>query len=946
MMDEIVHERSSQRGAFRLSSSTSPETDLEYRLALHNAVGRVSRAIVADDDPSVESVLETLAVALRAGRAFVASSIDDGVAWRVTHEWCADGAPALKDELGRVETATTSWWTDAAGGGDVVSIEDVSQLPAAADTEREMLAGFGVCALISVPLRTTAGSTEVLVFGDLRAPRAWSEVDKEALRLVRDMLSGFRERKQRWDGFRQNEARHLALLDGIPDMILRMDRDGTYLDYKAAHHFDPVVPPEQFLGKKMEEILPRAVAIAELEQVRMALDTGEIQVTEIELEPQGELRYYECRVVPHGDSEVLKIVRDITEEKRAKMELEESRARNQALVEALPDMILRIHRDGTYLDYHPSLEFEPLVAPADFIGKKVGEVLPPNLAAIAMSAIERALATGEIQRNEYERDYEGETKAFESRYVASGEDEVTVIIRDLTNRKRAEKALREKEERYRLFFEDDLTADFIATPDGTIEFCNAAFVKTFGFENNEAPIGTRFDALCPDEMAREAFWIEFNKEGRLHRYETELRRLDGKPVYTIGNFNGLRSEGGVMTQIYGYIFDNTERRALEEQLRQSQKMQAVGRLAGGVAHDFNNLLTAISGYSQLLRMRLSPDNPLRADTEEIIKASDRATSLTRQLLAFSRKQVLQPSVLDLNGVVADMNKMLRRLIGEDVELVTDLTPGLAPIKVDPGGVEQIIMNLVINARDAMPEGGRLTIATANRRVDEAESRSGLGVDPGGYVTLSVEDTGVGMTPEVQSRIFDPFFTTKNHSEGTGLGLTTVYGIVQQSEGQLTVSSAKTEGSSFTIYFPAVEGRVAKPGPVDVPHDVTGNETVLLVEDEEVVRNLTRRILKQRGFHVLEAADGHEALRISAAHVGDIDLLLSDIVMPQMNGQVLARELRKTYPDIKVVFMSGYAGDFAVKDPFFDPTLNFLQKPFTPSALVHKIRALLDTPQNV
>lgn len=386
-------------------------------------------------------------------------------------------------------------------------------------------------------------------------------------------------------------------------------------------------------------------------------------------------------------------------------------------------------------------------------------------------------------------------------------------------------------------------------------------------------------------------------------------------------------------------------REREEQLRQSQKMEAVGRLAGGVAHDFNNLLTAIIGYSQLIHARLDRTSPLRHDVEEIQKASQRASALTSQLLAFSRKQVIQPKVLDLNLVIANLEKMLRRLIGEDVELTTRFDQNPVFAKADPGQIEQVIMNLAINSRDAMPQGGKLIIETSNVILDEVyASKRGPGVKPGPHVCLTVTDTGCGMDKEVQSHIFEPFFTTKEQSKGTGLGLSTVYAIVNQNGGDIRVDTRPGKGASFKIYLPRVDSPSEETITNKARKELRSEcETILLVEDEDVVRSLVREILNMQGYNVLEAANGVKALPVCEKHEGQIHLMLTDVVMPQMGGRELAERVARLRPATKVLFMSGYTDDAIVHHGVLDAGISFIQKPFAPDVLARKVREILDAP---
>jgi two-component system, cell cycle sensor histidine kinase and response regulator CckA len=383
-------------------------------------------------------------------------------------------------------------------------------------------------------------------------------------------------------------------------------------------------------------------------------------------------------------------------------------------------------------------------------------------------------------------------------------------------------------------------------------------------------------------------------------------------------------------------------RKSEEQLRQWQRVEAIGRLAGGVAHDFNNLLMTILGCSELLLREFDPKDPRREEVEEIRRAAQRATSLTHQLLAFGRRQVLQPRVLDLNEIVENMDRMLRRMIGEDIQFLTILAPGLWPVKVDPGQIEQVIMNLVVNARDAMPQGGRLTVETSNIKLDEEYARRHIAVKPGAFVMLAVTDTGCGMNAETRSHLFEPFFTTKEKGKGTGLGLSTVYGIIKQSGGNIWAYSEVGKGSTFKVYLPRAEEAVKVYKPKEIaPEAARGTETILLVEDEEAVRTMISRVLQGSGYKVLEACQGREAIEVCRKHQGPIHLMVTDVIMPQMSGRELAERLARVRPETKVLFMSGYPDNAIVHHGVLDPGTAFLQKPFTLAALENKVREVLE-----
>jgi PAS domain S-box-containing protein len=505
--------------------------------------------------------------------------------------------------------------------------------------------------------------------------------------------------------------------------------------------------------------------------------------------------------------------------------------------------------------------------------------------------------------------------------------------------------LRETEERFRTMFESAPTATMLFGVDGTAMTANRSALSLLGYEQDEVR-GMHADAIGhpQDKEEGDRLYGELIR-GERDEYRREARFLtkDGHTVVTHLAVALVRDADGKPHFAIAMAEDVTDRKQLEEQLLQSQKLEAIGRLAGGVAHDFNNMLTAIGGYTAFALEHAENGSPLRSDLDEIRKATDRAAKLTRQLLAFSRKQVLTPELLNLNGIVVEMQSMLKPLIGEDVILTTRLDPTLGPIEADPSQLHQVVMNLVVNARDAMPGGGILTIETANADVDEIGDDS---IEPGRYVTLTVRDAGEGIDEETLGQIFEPFFTTKEPGRGTGLGLATVYGIVKQSGGYLAVDSERGVGSAFTIYLRRVDDvRPHPPEPVPpspAPHEAGPPDTakrVLVVEDEEVVRRLVRQVLEGEGYAVLVAQDGEEAIEI-AAH-STIDLLLTDLTMPNVGGRELADRLRAEQPDLRVVYMSGYVEDGLTGA--LPPATSFLSKPFTFLELTEKVRELMTAP---
>ena len=481
------------------------------------------------------------------------------------------------------------------------------------------------------------------------------------------------------------------------------------------------------------------------------------------------------------------------------------------------------------------------------------------------------------------------------------------------------------------------------TLNGVVTSWNPAAERLFGWSASEA-IGRHISFLAPpDRYEEQAKNLERVRQGeRVEHCETVRIRKDGTAIDVAITLSPVRDRAGLLVGASKFAHDIQEKKLLEHQLRQAQKMEAVGQLAGGVAHDFNNLLTIITGYSDLLLQRLPQGDPSRGLVEEIRRAGERSASLTRQLLAFSRKQVVAPRVLDLNALVADAETMLRRVIGEDIRLETALRPHLGRVKADSGQMEQVLMNLAINARDAMPQGGRLTIETEDVELSECYAHSHAGVPPGAYVLLAVSDTGCGMTPEVKARIFEPFFTTKEPGKGTGLGLAVVHGIVKQAGGHVEVYSEPGVGTTFKVYLPQVDpparlckspsGRTAPPG---------GTETILLVEDEDGVRALIRHLLADCGYTVLEAFGGDEALLLAGQHPERIDLLVTDVVMPGLGGRKLADRLLAVHPEAKVLYLSGYTDDAVVRHGILHEEAPFLQKPFSLVGLAVKVREVLD-----
>jgi len=529
------------------------------------------------------------------------------------------------------------------------------------------------------------------------------------------------------------------------------------------------------------------------------------------------------------------------------------------------------------------------------------------------------------------------------RYGEPDKEILTFVARQVASAveiKRNEQALRRSEARYRSLVQSSVYGIYRSSLEGRFLDVNPALITMLGYASPEEVLllDPENDVFAQPEE-HERLIEEFRRAGRLDGFEVKWKRKDGGAITVRISGRAVSSADEPADVLEAIAEDVTDRRALEDQFRQAQKMEAVGRLAGGVAHDFNNLLMVISGYAEVILAQVDPTSPLLEKGRAIQLAADRATTLTRQLLAFSRKQLLELKVVDVNAIVQDMERLLRPLIGENIDLVTILSREAAHTRADAGQLEQVIMNLVVNAKDAMPVGGKLTLRTENVVLDENHRRGQQFIRPGNYVTLLVSDTGMGMDRETQSRIFEPFFTTKEKGKGTGLGLSTVYGIVKQSGGYVVVQSELGRGTTFHIYLPLVEGAAEK-NSVAVPEAVGGTETILLVEDEESVRQLVRDTLSAKGYQVLEGENGEAGMAAAARHQGKIHLVITDVVMPGMGGREMVKQLIETRPETKVLYLSGYTEDAIVSDGSIEKGTAFLQKPFTLQNLSRKVREVL------
>jgi PAS domain S-box-containing protein len=754
------------------------------------------------------------------------------------------------------------------------------------------------------------------------------------------------------------EERHLlhTLMDNLPDLIYFKDRESRFTRTNKAHaNLFGLSDPVLAIDKTDFDFYAPEQAIAFRKDEHEIIRTGQPVVGKEEMQrwPDGHVTWVSTTKMPLRDAQgniigTFGVSRDITERKHVEEALRESEEKYHSLVSNIPDVAWTVDAERRFV----------------FIGKGIERITGYSLEEAYQGGVQFYLDSLHpddvpLTRNGFRALFaEGRPFDVESRlkrkdgewiwvhyralasYERNGIRHADGLLSDITERKQAEA------EHVRLVtaIEQSAEAVVITNTNGDIEYVNPAFTRITGYSREEV-LGQNPRILksdTQDPAFYQQLWASILK-GEIWHGEIVNRRKDGELYTEEMNITPVRDARGAVTHFIATKQDVTERRRLEKQFRQAQKMEAVGRLAGGVAHDFNNLLTIINGYSDLVLDRLNPDDPNRAHIGEIKKAGDQAASLTRQLLAFSRQQVLALQILDLNALVAHVQKMLRRLIGEDIDLAVVRDPSLGQVKADAGQIEQILMNLAVNARDAMPEGGKLVIETANAELDDAYVCTHPLVVPGRYVMLAVSDTGMGIDAQTQAHIFEPFFTTKELGKGTGLGLAMVYGIVKQSGGYIWVYSEPGQGATFKIYLPRVD-EVAESIQASKmsSHSLAGSETILLVEDEEAVRALAAKVLEERGYKVLESTSPEDALQIGERHKEPVHLLLTDVVLPRMSGRKIAEHLALLRPGMKVLYMSGYTDDSVVRQGVLEANTAFLQKPFTPASLARKVREVLDT----
>ena len=823
------------------------------------------------------------------------------------------------------------------------------------------LVGTPAAAWLGVPLRTPSGTIGVLVVQSYDDENAYSPRDVELIVSVASQIALAIERKRAEDELRKREEEHTIIFNSSPSIIVCKDAASIILRAnKAAGQFFGL-SPEQLTGKHVSEVWPDVDGVSEKED-REVLETGrsKIGVLTGSRSASGEETILHTHRVPYRDHDgkvagVIVFATDVTEQRRSRELLDNIRRQNDLILQCAGEGICGVDSNGICTMVNPAVTALSGWSREDLLGKHVQDVLHHSRADGTRYTREECplleMFRDGIPRRVYDEVFwRKDGSSFPVEYFATPIQEggvvtgAVVTFRDVSEERRARGVLRESEARYRHLVENAAYGIFRTTPDGQFLDANNALATMLGYSSAIELLAGNITSVYAHPESREPLIESAIAKGFADGLELEWVRKDGQPVMVRLSARLIREQNG--EQYFEGIVENvTEWRALETQLRQAQKMEAVGRLAGGVAHDFNNLLMVIKGHTELLMERTAPEHPDFRKIDQIKKAADRAAGLTRQLLAFSRMQVMQPRVMDLNITISEMGKMLPRLIGEDIDLAILTKPHLGHVKADAGQMEQVILNLTVNARDAMPDGGKLLIETSNVELDEAYARTHPPLVAGRFVMLAVTDTGIGMNAATQAHIFEPFFTTKEKGKGTGLGLATVYGVVKQSGGFVWVYSEVGKGTTFKIYLPRVdeiaEAESEKKRNEELPR---GSGTILLAEDEKEVREVAREFLDLAGYTVIEAKDGAQALELAAQHAEKIDLLVTDMVMPGIGGRELATRLLALRPGLKVIYMSGYTEYANFKNADFELHNVMLQKPFTRAILATAVQKILkDSP---
>jgi PAS domain S-box-containing protein len=907
----------------RLVLGSRPQREEELRTTLYS----IGDAVISTDERGFVRQMNPIAERLTGWREQEARGRSLSEVFVIAHE--LSGVP-MENPVARVLRE-----------GVVVGLANHTVLIARDGTERP-IADSGA------PIRGQDGSIRgvVLVFRDQSAERAAARA------------------------LEASQEKYRLLVEDLDVGILMADpaERVTFANPAAQRTFG--VPEGSLAGRSLKEFLSDE-EFARIREQTSRRRTGKRDTYEITIRrADGEQRRIQVTAVAQKNEAgdfvgTFGTMQDITETAALKQRVEEERRLLVTLMENIPDNIYFKDLQGRFLLNNKShARLLGCSSPQELLGKTDFDFFSPDYAKRAYSDEQRIVRTGDPVIDTVERlgwpDRPGEWMSTTKMPLRDARGNIIGtfgVSRDITERRCVEEALQQSEEHFRNMFTNAPFGVFQSTLEGKLLQANPALAGMFGYASAEELIETvnrtsLAEVIYENPRVRARIMEEVTAaRGGWIRLTDSYRRKDGQMGCANLSIRTYRGAPGAEVGLEGFVEDITERvraeqeqKRLRDQLQQSQKMEAVGRLAGGIAHDFNNLLTVINGFTEMALGRGATEGELRDDLHEIKRATRRAATLTSQLLAFSRKQILQPRVLDLGELIGGMQEMLNRLLGEDVLVHVHRAEGLWCVLADPGRIEQVVMNLSVNSRDAMPEGGVLSIEMSNVVLSEDYSREHIAVRKGDYVLLAVSDTGHGMSDEVQSRLFEPFFTTKEKGKGTGLGLSTVYGIVKQSDGYVFCYSAAGKGTTFKIYLPRAEGQPQNLRPIEPSaRPVRGTEVIMLVEDDEAVRRLTATILESGGYTVLPAANGAEALRKLAAVDRPLDLLITDVVMPGMDGSEVAHKVSSRFPSVSVLYISGYTEDAIVHNGVLDPHVEFIQKPLDGTTLLAKVRSILDRP---
>lgn len=812
---------------------------------------------------------------------------------------------------------------------------------------------------ISMPMVAGGQLVGVLNVNTLQRRRAFSEGQVKALHILASIAASAVKSALLFTQVEKAQEKYRSIFENAVDGIFQTTPDGKYITANPAlARMLGYASPEELTATVTD--IPRQIYVHAEDRVEFSRLMESQEITrgyEVAIRRKDGSPIWVSlngRAVRDEQGEVLcyeGIVKDITERRRAEEALRQSEDRFHTITRVSPVGIFQASVTGDCIYVNERWEEYTGLPASEYLGMAwVQGVHGEDRQRVAETWLEAVRKQVPFRQEFRFIRADGKTTWLLTQAVPELQQNGAVrgfvgTFTDITELKQAAESLRQSEARYRFLFDRNLAGVVRMTLDGRILDCNESLAAMLGFASRQELLNHQTWDFHPTAEEQQGILALLRQTHRLVNHEIRLRGKDGNPVWFLGNIN-LLDQDEAEPVIFGTFTDITERKRVEDQLRQAGKMEAVGRLAGGIAHDFNNILTIIKGYSELLLARVGTAGFLHDGLDEINRAGSRAAGLTQQLLAFSRRQMIAPRLLDVNAVIADMESMMRRLIGEDVELVLELAPGLRHTKADPGQLGQVLMNLVVNARDAMPQGGRIKLQTANVDLTDVDARLRPEIIPGPYVVLTLTDTGTGMDADTMSHIFEPFFTTKALGQGTGLGLATAYGIIKQSEGYIYVFSEKGVGTTFKIYLPeaneVLAPVIAAPSSMKLPR---GSETILLVEDDPAVRSIIQSVLVEQGYSVVEAENGSVAHHICKKRTEAFDLLLTDVILPQFSGPQLAMTLTARWPSLKVLFISGYTDDDVFRRGLKDPETAFLQKPFTPKALAHMVRQVLDRPAN-